>query len=421
VTTASPGRAPARTPAVPRTADVVVIGAGPAGCAAAMTLARGGRDVVVIDRARFPRDKCCGDGLTTAALRTLEELGLDPADVPSWRPVAHVTLHSPRRRAVRYPLPRTGGTFAAVARRVDLDAALVALARDAGAMVIEGAALTGAELCEDRAVLTVGTGAARHIEARYAIGADGAWSPLRKLLGVAVPGYRGEWHAFRQYVTGLGTDARDDLHVMFEPDILPGYFWSFPVGDGDANIGFGIRRTGGPSVRAMKDRWPDLLRRPHIRALLGPDARPEGPHRAWPIPARAGRMPLATDRALFVGDAAAVTDPLTGEGIGQALATGRWAADAVLAAGPFRPAVAREYYAARVQRELMGDHRLADGLSGVLGGAAAAETVLALAGATPWTRRNFARWLFEDYPRAIVATPTRWRRHLLQGPGAYCP
>ena len=83
----------------------------------------------------------------------------------------------------------------------------------------------------------------------------------------------------------------------------------------------------------MKTLWPDLLDRPHIREALGPDARPEGPHKAWPIPARVGRVPLTGPRTMFVGDAAAVTDPMTGEGIGQAILTGRLAAEALLADG----------------------------------------------------------------------------------------
>ena len=110
---------------------MLVVGAGPAGAAAAITLAKAGSDVLVVDKATFPRDKCCGDGLTTGALRRLEALGLDPDDVPSWRWVDDVLVGGPNGHEVRYPLPRDGH-FAAVASRLDLDAALVARARTVG-------------------------------------------------------------------------------------------------------------------------------------------------------------------------------------------------------------------------------------------------------------------------------------------------
>ena len=84
--------------------------------------------------------------------------------------------------------------------------------------------------------------------------------PLRKHLGLDRPGYRGEWHAFRQYVDHVSPQAARKLWVMFERDLLPS--WSFPVGDGQANIGFGILRGGATSTRDMKELWPDLLARP---------------------------------------------------------------------------------------------------------------------------------------------------------------
>jgi menaquinone-9 beta-reductase len=121
-----------------REVDVVVVGAGPAGSAAAITLARAGREVVVIDRARFPRDKCCGDGLTTGALRELDELGLSPASIPSWQTIDACWVRSPSGRTVTYGFPPGPGVFAAVARRCELDDALVQLARAAGAEVADG-------------------------------------------------------------------------------------------------------------------------------------------------------------------------------------------------------------------------------------------------------------------------------------------
>jgi geranylgeranyl reductase family protein len=394
--------------------DTLVVGAGPAGTAAAAVLGRQGHRVLVIDKATFPRDKCCGDGLTALALRELESLGLDPGHVESWRVVDDVIVRSPSGRERRYSLPDGPGHHAAVARRLELDAALVDLARDSGAKVEEGVALvdvttTDAEVRAE--VEGVGTVTAQHL-----VAADGMWSPTRKALGLSIDGYRGEWHAFRQYYENVSPRAGNELIVWFEEDLLPGYAWSFPLAGGRANIGFGIQRGGHHRVGDMKDLWPDLLSRPHIREVLGPDARPEAPHKAWPIPARVGRVPLVGPHTMFVGDAAAVTDPMTGEGIGQALLTGRLAAEAVLAGGD-APAT----YEHEVRRELVADDRMARALIPLLARPWIARGALRLTGATDWTRRNFARWMFEDYPRAMVATPRRWHRGMFTGPGAYAP
>ena len=401
--------------------DVAIVGAGPAGAAAAITLARAGRDVVLVDKATFPRDKSCGDGLTTGALRLLEGLGLDPEVVASWRPVSDVWIRSPRGRTVPFSLPRGDGLFAAVARRRELDAALVDLARQAGADVREGHGVTGAEQDDDRVTLHfAGTHDGDHrIEARHVIGADGVWSPLRKHLGLDRPGYRGEWHAFRQYVRSVSPRAASELWVMFERDLLPGYFWSFPVGEGHANIGFGIVRGGPLGTQDMKRLWPDLLSRPHVRDLLGDAAQPEGPHRAWPIPADVRDVVLSDGRVLFAGDAIAAADPMTGEGIGQALATGRWAAEAVLATPTHHPMDAARRYERAVHRDLARDQRFAGFLGQGLTRPAVAELAIAAGGLTGWTRRNFARWLFEDYPRAAALTPDRWIASRFAGSGAY--
>jgi geranylgeranyl reductase family protein len=399
--------------------DAVVVGAGPAGVAAAVTLARAGRTVTLVDKSRFPRDKTCGDGLTAGALRLLEGLGLDPGAVASWQRVDDVVVRGPAGREVTLPLPRGRGTYAAVARRADLDDALVDLARAAGIEVLDGHACTSA--CEQVDRVVVGVDGVGEVEAAFAVAADGMWSPVRRHLGLATPGYRGEWHAFRQYFDGVGPRAARELFVWFEPDLLPGYAWSFPLPGGRANVGFGIQRDGRVArVQEMATIWPDLLARPHVRDVLGDEARPESPHRAWPIPARIDGAVLASGRTLFAGDAAMATDPLTGEGIAQALLTGMLAAEAIVGHGPQAGAVTAAYRAA-ARRALVADHRMSRLLIRAVRHRKGVRAGLRLAGATAWTRRNFARWLFEDYPRAAVVTPRRWHRGMFGGPGAYRP
>ena len=392
------------------TADVLVVGAGPAGSAAAVHLRRRGRTVIVIDRAVFPRDKCCGDGLTTLALRDLR-----PAHMAGWQPVAAAWLRSPSGREVCLDMP-PGGTFAATAPRRDLDAALLRLARGAGAEVFEGHALKGVRQLEDRVAADVeGLGT---VHARYLLAADGMWSPTRKLLGASEPGYMGEWHAFRQYAHNVTGPAAQRLYVWFEPDLLPGYAWSFPLPDGRVNLGFGVPR-GSRTGKEMSADWAGLAHRPHIREALGAHAELEDRPLAWPIPAGIDKATLSAGRVLFLGDAARASDVMTGEGIGQAVLTGRLAAEALSARGALDPAAVRAGYERAIRHHLIADHRASVLLNGWLRSPFVARGAVRIVGLNGWTRRYFVRWMFEDEPRAVAFTPRRWHRRFLRRPAPY--
>ena len=248
-------------------ADVAVVGAGPAGTAAAITLARLGRQVVLIDRATFPRDKCCGDGLTAAALRQLEDLGLDPAGVPSWEPVHEAVVAVPNGRQVRLPLPGPRTRSAGPVRRLGPPDRP---GRRPGRPGLPGgrppdrrAPRHRREALEGGSGVEVSLDDRRAVRARYAIGADGVWSAVRKALGLGQPGYLGDWQAGRQYFRNVGPDARQ-LWVWFEADMAPGYAWSFPLPDGTANVGYGVPRRPGEPPGGLRGQRTDLLARPHI-------------------------------------------------------------------------------------------------------------------------------------------------------------
>jgi menaquinone-9 beta-reductase len=411
--------------------DVLVIGGGPAGAAAATVAARGGHSVLVVDKATFPRDKCCGDGLTSGALRRLDALGLDPSTIPSWQWVDDVELSSNRRTVRSFPLPKGPGHFAAVAPRIELDAAILNLARKAGADVWENTTLTGVRASTElvEADVTRLDGSVTTIRASHVVAADGMWSTTRKLLGGSSPAgsdapesdrYLGEWHGYRQYGRNVHTEASRKLWIWFEPDILPGYLWSFPLANGRVNVGFGILRDAKRPTKEMKPLWASLLDRPHVRAVLGPNFELEGAPKAWPIPASIGSVAMSEGRVLFVGDAARACDVLTGEGIGQAIQTGVAAAESIMTERRNADAnSAGVRYAARVASEMGPDHKMSTALEKLISKPWICDGSIRFSGSTSWTRRNFARWLFEDYARGIALTPTRWRWGLMSGAGAY--
>jgi geranylgeranyl reductase family protein len=411
-------------------AGAIVVGAGPAGSAAAAKLARAGVDCVLVDKATFPRDKCCGDGLTTAALRELDALGFDPVAVPSFTPLDRLSFRAPSGRVARVPLPRRPGVFGAVARRAELDAALVATARAAGARTVLGQAVRSVAAAEGGVALELDDGTV--LQARTVVVADGAWSPLRRLLGGAAPlgadrpspePQAGEappagpdWIAFRAYARNVSAEAARELWICFEPDLLPGYAWSFPLAGGTANVGVYLRRDRSTRGRDLAAAWERALGRPFLASLLGPAAELE-PAKAWPIPATISpvRLTALGGRVLFAGDAAGAADPFTGEGIAQALRSGALAAAAIVAGGGSAGVAAR--YVASMTAELGRDQTVARWCSALMSRPLGARAAVALTGATSFTRASSARWLFEDYPRGLPLRPRAWGELARRRPG----
>ena len=405
--------------------DVVVVGAGPAGSSAATTLARAGLDVVMVDRARFPRDKCCGDGLTAGALRRLDVLGLQPATVRSFTPVDTLDVRSPRGTTTELPLARPGQCHVAVARRVDLDAALVELARDAGVTVLDGRALEQVvveEQATERAC-TARVAGGITVCARAVVAADGAWSRVRSLLAAGhderAPrrsrALAGGLHAFRAYATQVTGPAATRMWVWFTPRLLPGYAWSFPLHDRTANVGICMRRAAGVTGHDLADAWRDELDGSFLRSLLGPGAAIDGSARSWPIPTGIDRVATSSHggRVLYVGDAVGAADPFTGEGIAQALETGMAAAAALAATRARAPGESAARYASDVRRQLAVEHRIGRSLAAIAAHPAGIEAVVRVADHNGWTRLNAGRWLFDVVPRSLPFTPSRWRRGAL--------
>tara|TARA_B100001142_G_scaffold330376_1_gene398771 strand:- start:8769 stop:9977 length:1209 start_codon:yes stop_codon:yes gene_type:complete len=393
--------------------DVVIVGGGPAGSSAACSMAKSGLSVLLIDKSEFPRDKCCGDGLTTMALRLSEELGLNIENLKNLEVVNEAVIHFPSGKREIFPLPKKG-MFAAIVPRAEYDLALIDLARELMVDVRLGLKFSSINFDEEKTFLNIeGIG---EVETSFVIAADGAWSPVRRSLDLGEEQSRGEWLAFRQYVSGVASGS-NDLHVWFEKDLLPGYAWSFPLPNGKANVGFGVLKSQHSSASETAQLARELFNRKSISETLGSDIKLEGRQTAWPIPARINSQQLTNRSVIFVGDAAASTDILTGEGIGQALLTGILAGEAIKSGGNQKTVTS--LYEKSVKGHLLADHRMSVALQKVLAHPAGAENALRLASLNQWSRRNFARWMFEDYPRALLFTPKRWKKGVFDSEGAY--
>jgi geranylgeranyl reductase family protein len=294
--------------------DVLVVGAGPAGAATALHLARAGAHVLLVDKARFPRDKPCGGGLTGRALRHV------PCDVE--QVVEHVVRTMVVRAGYRSTVAReSDGLLIAMTQRRRLDLHLAEQAAVAGAEFRPETALSEIEL--DAGSVSVRIGSAR-VTASFLVGADGANGVVARATGLGEGIVRGV--ALEGNVTWEELDRRRyDGSAWVELGVVPGgYGWVFPKGD-HANLGVGGWISEGPHLRKHLDR----LAHEH-----GVDAGVLADVRGHRLPMRELGARAARGRVLLVGDAAGLVDPLSGDGMYEAFVSARLAADAIAASRP---------------------------------------------------------------------------------------
>lgn len=316
---------------IPDSADLLVVGAGPAGSAAAAQAAARGMDVVLLDAAVFPRDKTCGDGLTPRAVAGLQRLGM--GSLLDGRPRIHgLELNGwGSRTRVRWPGTDRFGPVGSAIARSEFDDAVRRHALSAGAQMVSSAKAIGAQLVGGRIeAVTVTSGGQRHqIRTRDVIVADGVRSGLGKSLGR-------QWHrdtafgvAARSYVDSGRADSEwMGSHLeLRDPDgrLLPGYGWVFPLGDGTVNVGVGALATARrPASMALR---PILE---HYAQMMSDDWRLTSPPRSITsalLPMGGAVSGVAGANWMLIGDAAACVNPLNGEGIDYALETAALAVD----------------------------------------------------------------------------------------------
>ncbi len=342
-----PAEAPA-SEASELSCDTLVVGAGPAGSAAATWLARSGVDVVLLDAQDFPRDKPCGDGLTPRAIAELTALGLGEwlgGQANNWG------LRAAGFGEELY-LPWPGGTLpkhGGAARRTVLDAEIRGLALAAGARAVTGRAVAAEFLGDQiRAITVKDTSGERRINAARVIVADGARSQLGRKLGR-------EWHRSTAYgvaARGYIRSARSDdpwisSHLELRDaagEVLSGYGWVFPLADGTVNIGVGTlatdRHPADVNLRRLLVHYADSQ-----RTEWQLDGEVEAPWSAL-LPMGGAVSGVSGPNWVLIGDAAGCVNPLNGEGIDYGLETGRLAAELLLANGPTQqwPDILRAHY-----------------------------------------------------------------------------
>lgn len=324
-------------------ADVVVVGAGPGGAAAAAHLAARGRDVVLLDKDRFPRDKICGDGLTPRVIRELLDLGL--VDEAHGRTAGFAIQKGLRihggHTIMELPWPELDDwpSWGGTARRMVLDETIARKAQSNGAKLIEGATVTGLVWRDDAQTRVRGVryrdedDLPYEIHAPIVIAADGAGSPIAKQLGsprrlerpMAV-GARGYYRSSRfddEWISSFLnlTDANGEL--------LSGYGWVFPLDDGTLNVGLGLISTSREfqtvNYRKLLESWAGGM----AAEWETTDENREGTIRTGPIPMGFNRTPLHQRGVLFVGDSGGMVNPFNGEGISYAMEAGQLAAEVI--------------------------------------------------------------------------------------------
>jgi menaquinone-9 beta-reductase len=325
------------------TADVVIVGAGPAGSSAACFLARAGLRVLLLDKAEFPRDKTCGDGLTPRALPVLEEMGLLHQVIQQgWR-LNDIAITSPSGRSLVVPIPDMphAPAYAAVLPRLAFDNLLREKAAASGA-VFQGKVHVRNIESSDSGIRVIGEQGISYY-AQVAIIATGASTRLLTAIGLLQKPER-MIVAARTYFEDIH-DLPSWFQFRFDGVPLPGYGWIFPLSQSSANIGAGFL----PAARKGKMTLSAQIGFQQFSAGLKPllaGARQTAPLKSFPIRTDFATAPTFADRILLVGEAAGLVNPLTGDGIDYALESGKIAAEHLMTlfkSGDFSPPQMRTY------------------------------------------------------------------------------
>lgn len=315
--------------------DVVIVGAGPSGSSCAIKLANSGLRVALLDKATFPRDKICGDALSVDVINQLsmlsDELAASFEKLENKVPSYGVKIFSPNHNHVDIPFIYKGKKSCGfISPRMNFDNLLFEHVKQcSNVTIVENCTVTKAEVKDEQVLIETSKGA---FTAAMVIGADGAHSVVSKFLGDIKVDKHHYSAGLRVYYEGVKSFHDEDfIELHFFKDILPGYLWIFPLADNKANVGIGMLSSSVSKKKVnLKEVMTNLLKtHPHLVERFK-DATPLETIKGFGLPLGSKKRNLSGERFLLTGDAAALIDPFSGEGIANAIRSGRVAAEHII-------------------------------------------------------------------------------------------
>ena len=316
--------------------DVIIVGGGPSGSSSAIYLSKAGKNVLLLDRATFPRDKTCGDGISGKSVRVLRELGvLEKFENIDHLKMYGVTFSSPKGKVVEIPAEKLSSDAPPgfVCRREVFDNLLFQTAKSlcntienffVNEVIMEGNNVVGVSGTHNSQTYS--------FKANIVIGADGAGSTIAKKFNATNSDPNHQVSALRAYYNGV-TGMNDKIELHFVEESLPGYFWIFPLENGKANVGIGmlVSDMKKKAMNLENVMYSIIQNNPLFKERFA-KAEKISQVKRWHLPLGSWRPKAYGNGYLLVGDAASLIDPFTGEGIGNGLISGKIASQIILKA-----------------------------------------------------------------------------------------
>lgn len=317
---------------MPNKFDLIIIGAGPAGCSCALGLRSSGLKIALLERAVFPRDKICGDALSVDVINQLHLLSPQLQETfekfPGKISSSGVRIFSPANEGIDIPFIHKGvNKNGYICSRLDFDNLLSQKVKEQNSVYFrENCVVENINVQKSGVLVRTAEG---DYEGKVVIGADGAHSIVKKLLPAHAIERKHHSAGLRQYFEGITSFHSDGyIELYFLKDILPGYLWIFPMQENKANVGIGMLSSVVSKKRInLRELMQRMLTTHPLLKHRFERARPIETAKGHSLPLGSKKRVISGERILLLGDAAGLIDPFTGEGIGNAIRSGRIAAN----------------------------------------------------------------------------------------------